>query len=376
MAHRKEVMEVCLSMNNTSTDVLHRQIGLHQLFTTFNRHFHIQDEIGFTLVIACAIAHCIPGEMLLVRIFGASRSGKTEILRAIAEHYDSAKLEVVTPASIRGGLEDGGRLLERINGKLTITKDLASMLTAKSELRNEIFGLMRNVKDGELVSDFGTREGNVYQQAKVDWLIATTPVFAQYRALEDLLGSRFIDLEWKATDRKEKTAKALENDPNLSGIRVAMAEATGALIDQCKSMPIFELDEDTKGLIVLLADLTARLRSPVARDFQHRVKFSPEPEVGTSLAQNLGRIAKGLMLLGISNVTPYLMRLCLDSIPYSRIELLSELAKGEVTTTDRNWFDFDDFRLLGICDKTDRGYVLRSDIKWAVRILLSFVITP
>ncbi|MFC1907686.1 hypothetical protein ACFLW8_06340, partial [Chloroflexota bacterium] len=356
---------------DNSTDVLVCQAGVHQLLNTFNRYFRIEDEKGFTIVIASAVAHCIPGEMLWVRIYGPSRSGKTELLRAIAVHGDSAKMEVITPAAIRGGLEDGHRLLERIDGKLVITKDLASMLTSKRELRNEVFGLMRNVKDGELVSDFGTEEGNVYQQAKFDWLIATTPVFAQYRIMEDLLGSRFIDLKWNATAREEMTLRALGNDANLPMIREEMAVATGRVIDECKTKPIPELDDDTKGLIVTLADLTARLRSPVARDYQHRVKFAPEPEVGTSLAQNLGRITKALMLLDIPDVAPYLIRLCLDSIPYSRIELLSELAKGQVPSTNRNWFEFDDMRLIGICDKTEDGYSLKPDIYHLVKILLT-----
>ncbi len=347
------------------------QPRVHELLATFNRYFHIEDEVGFTIIIACALAHHIPGEMLWVRIYGGSRSGKTELLRAIAEHGDSAKMEVITPAAIRGGLDAGTRLLERINGKLVITKDLASMLTSKTDLRNEVFGLMRNVKDGELVSDFGTEEGHLHQQAKFDWLIATTPVFAQYRTMEDLLGSRFIDLKWNPIDREEMTSRALENDSNLPTIRQEMAEATGRLIEWSKSKPIPELDTDTKNIIVYLADLTARLRSPVARDIHHKIKFAPEPEVGTSLAQNLGRIAKALLLLDIPNVTPYLIRLCLDSIPYGRIELLSELVKGEVKTTNRNWFDFDDLRLLDICDKTEGGYCLKPDMKWSVEILLA-----
>lgn len=359
-------------MSTITQEHVGSQAGVHQLLSTFNNYFHIEDETGFTIVIASAVAHCIPGEMLWVRIYGGSRSGKTELLRAIAEHDDSAKMEVITPAAIRGGLDEGSRLLERIDGKLVITKDLASMLTSKRELRNEVFGLMRNVKDGELVSDFGTEDGHLHQHAKFDWLIATTPVFAQYRIMEDLLGSRFIDLKWEATDREEMTSRALENDSNLPTIREEMAEATGRLIDQCKSKPVPELDADTKGLIVCLADLTARLRSPVARDNHHRVRFSPEPEVGTSLAQNLGRITKALMLLDISNFAPYLIRLCLDSIPYSRIELLSELAKGEVSTTNRNWFEFDDMRLLGICDMTEGGYSLKPDMKWLVEILLAW----
>ena len=358
-------------MTSAPVQLAESVIDVHGLLATFNGYFRIPDEVGFNIVMACAVAHHIPGEMLWVRVYGGSRSGKTELLRAIAEHEDSAKMEVITPAAIRGGLEDGSRLLRRINGKLVITKDLASMLTSKRELRNEVFGLMRNVKDGELVSDFGTEEGYIYQQAKFDWIIGTTPVFAQYRTMEDLLGSRFIDMKWQAIDREEMALRALENDANLPNIRQEMAEVTARFIDQSKSKPIPDLDGDTKNLIMCLADLTARLRSPVARDNQHRVKFFPEPEVGTSLAQNLARITKALMLLGITNFVPYLVRLCLDSIPYSRIELLSQLVKGEVRTTRKNWYELDDLRLLGVCDYTENGYSLKPDIKWLVEVLLA-----
>jgi len=362
-------MNIIAQGNTTETQ---NQIGVQQLLATFRRYFHIPDEIGFSIVMACAIAHHIPGEMLWIRVYGGSRSGKTELFRAIAEQGDSAKMETITPASIRGGLGKGSRLLERIDGKLVITKDLASMLTSKRELRNEVFGLMRNVKDGELVSDFGTEDGHLHQHSKFDWLIATTPVFAQYRTMEDLLGSRFIDLKWQATDREEMTLRALENNSSLPTIRQEMAEATGRLMDHYKTMPAPELDDDTKNLIVCLADLTAKLRSPIARDNHHRVKFQPEAEVGTSLAQNLDRIARALRLMGITEITPHLIRLCLDSIPHSRIEILSELVNDEVSTANRNWYDFDDLRLLGICDKTERGYRLKSDLKWLIEIFIKW----
>lgn len=77
------------------------------------------------------------------------------------------------------------------------------------------------------------------------------------------------------------------------------------------------------------------------------------------------------MLLGITDVTPYLVRLCLDSIPYSRIELLSELVRGEVSSTHKSYYDLDDLKLLGICDQTENGYSLKQDIKWLVEALLA-----
>jgi ABC-type phosphate/phosphonate transport system ATPase subunit len=114
---------------NEETQKLVQKMGEARLLTLFevlNKYLKSIDKVATTIIVAIAVAHCIPGEMLWVRLYGGSRSGKTELLRAIARHPDSTEMEVITPASIRGGLEEGHRLLERINGKLVITKDLVS----------------------------------------------------------------------------------------------------------------------------------------------------------------------------------------------------------------------------------------------------------
>ena len=354
-----------------------KEARLLTLFEVLNQYLKSMDIVATTIVVAIAIAHCIPGEMLWVRLYGGSRSGKTELLRAIAAHPDSTELEVITPASIRGGLEGGHKLLERINGKLVITKDLASILTAKRETRNEVFGLLRNVKDGKLTADFGTKDGYVAQAARFDWIIGTTPVFAQYKQFEDLLGARYIDLNWRIGDREEMAYQAMANNPILeTEVRPTIAEAMGKLIDRAKSMQEFhpaELTEDTRQIIMDWADLTARLRSPVARDAQHRVRFHPEPEVGTDLAQGLERITKGLTLIpDIMNIERYIARLSQDSIPYDRRELISNLLKEGAVTAKAGgamYFDLEDLRLLGVCEKDASGYSLKPELRGRIDIL-------
>lgn len=354
-----------------------REARLSTLFEVLSKYLKSIDKVATTIVVASAVAHCVPGEMLWIRLYGGSRSGKTELLRAIAGHPDSTELEVITPASIRGGLEGGHRLLQRINGKLVITKDLASILTIKKETRNEIFGLLRNVKDGRLTADFGTQDGYIAQVARFDWIIGTTPVFAQYKQFEDLLGARYIDLNWRIGNREEMTYQAMANNPILeTTIRPAIAEGVGKLIDRAKSMrqshPV-ELRENTRQIIMDWADLTARLRSPVARDAYHRVRFHPEPEVGTDLAQGFERIAKGLTLIpDVRNIELYIARLCQDSIPYDRRELIGELLrKGTVTANDGGalYFNLDDLRLLGVCEKVDSGYSLKPELRGRISLL-------
>jgi len=94
------------------------------------------------------MAHYLPGGMLRLPIIGASRSGKTEPPRAIAEHPDCVEIEAVTPASLRGGSRRASKLLDRINDKLVTDRDISAILTARKNTRNMILGLLRGVKYG------------------------------------------------------------------------------------------------------------------------------------------------------------------------------------------------------------------------------------
>jgi hypothetical protein len=328
-----------------------------------NQLYQITDLMGIIILLGAASAHNIPGEMLWLRVYGGSRAGKTEILRAIARHEDSVEMEAVTPASVRGGLKGGHKLLKRIDKKLVITKDFASILTTRKDARNELAGLLRSVKDGSLTADFGTEEGYVAQYCSFDWLIGTTGVYAQFKTMEDLLGSRYIDLNWRTSHREEMALSALENDDRLnSSIRPEAAQLVACVIDDAKKRPVPVIPDDLKRTIASWADFTARLRTPIARDSQHRIKLKPAPEVGTSLAQNLHRIARSLLRIGIraEDLKLYLARLCYDCVPYSRIEILKmEPIKMD---TSIQW-DIGDMKALGILEKGENGYNPKDNIR-------------
>jgi hypothetical protein len=328
-----------------------------------NQLYQITDLMGIIIIIGVASAHDIPGEMLWLRVYGGSRAGKTEILRAIARHKDSTEMEAVTPAAIRGGLAGGHRLLERINGKLVITKDFASILTSRKDARNELAGLLRSVKDGSLTADFGTEDGYVYQQCYFDWLIGTTGVYAQFKTMEDLLGSRYIDLNWRTSHREETALSALDNDERLnSSIRPEAARLVARVIDDAKERPVPVISDDLKRIIASWADLTARLRTPIARDYQHRIRLKPAPEVGTSLAQNLHRIARSLLRIGVEagDLKLYLARICYDCVPFNRMQVLKLLPAR--MNTDYRW-DLEDLEALGVIEKIDNLYNIKPSLR-------------
>ncbi len=310
---------------------------LEQVKATLRQHFEIRDWQGVEIILAVAVAHYIPGEMLWVRFLGPSRSGKTELLRAIAVHPDCAEIEVLTPAAFRGGLRRGPKVLERINNKLVITKDIAGILTVRKDTRTEIFGLLRGIKDGRLTSDFGSDEGHLEQEAHFDWIVASTSTgIEQQRQLEGLLGQRFIDLRWQPGEREEMAYRASSNNPYLSDIRDELVVDIISLLIRAKEIAgdnNYALSENERRWIARVADTTAILRTPVQQDRQGHILCMPEPEVGTELAQGFSRIASGLLCLGLENWQTYIRRLAWDCIPSVRIKLLRSLENNPQTVS-------------------------------------------
>lgn len=301
---------------------------LDEVKATLRQHFEIKDWQGVEIIMAAAAAHYLPGEMLWLRIIGASRSGKTEMLRAIAEHPDCAEIEAITPASLRGGFRKAPKLLDRINGKLVIDKDISAILTSRKDMRTEIFGLLRGVKDGKLTADFGSDEGHLSQEARFDWLLASTSYIEQQRQLEGLLGERFIDLRWRPGDREEMAFKAATNNPYLENIRGQLAVDVLSLMCRAEELTRTEsyiLSETDLRMIAGIADTVAIARTPIQQDRQGHLIAMPEPEVGTDLAQGFSRITGALLLLGMTDFTPYIQRLAWDCIPSVRVKLLQSL---------------------------------------------------
>jgi hypothetical protein len=307
--------------------------SLAKVLSIVRRHFAVRDMTQYVIVLGTAAAHYVPGPMLWLRVIGASRAGKTELLSALAGHSDVAEMEHITPASLRGGFSKAPKVLERIDGKITITKDIAAMMGARAEDRNTTFALLRNIKDGSLTSDFNSEEGYLSQQAEFDWLLGMTDgAMAQGRVMQDTLGARFIDLAWVSGERTAAARRAARNTRQLKAIRAELKEGVHSLLNAVKGRDPVPFDD--VDALADIADVTSWCRSPVIRRTGGDVVAVPKPELGTDMAQGFVRVAGGLSLLGIADPLPYIIRLARDSIPSGRREVLFALSAGVRSNPD------------------------------------------
>lgn len=301
-------------------------------------HLIIDDWDAVDLLMAIALAHKTKGNMIWLRLIGASGSGKTEILRTLLnlDEFCTAG-ESFTPSAIRRGYKPDDkelpRMLERWNGKLVITKEFAPMLTKKPDERVEVFGLLRSVWDGSLDADYGSLEGHIHQKTHFDWILGSTGYIEQQRTLDILLGSRFIDLHWnKPNDRLEAARKAVFNDSILASIQYQLAESLHHLIRNSEVYD--EIPNDIElNWVVKIADVVCKARSVVYRDGQHEVLDVPETEMPTRLSQAFVRVIKGLYGLNIRNYKHFIRRLAFDCIPRKRYEFIKGILNKESIET-------------------------------------------
>ncbi len=327
-----------LTRKDFELEITPMQETLDQVETTLRAHYEIKDWMGIHLILAIAAAHYLPGEMLWIVIIGPPRSGKTELLQAIATHNpDCEYMEAMTPAALRGGLKNGPKVLTRINGKLVITKDFAALLTTRPDTKNEILGLLRGIKDGSFTSDFGSPEGHLQQEAKFDWIAASTPFIEQQRNLEGLLGERFIDLRWIPGDREEMAYRAANNNPFMQDIRAELSVDVASLMTRAREEATtggYGLSECELRVIAKIADTVALARSPIQENKAGHIISIPDPELGTDIAQGFVRVVAGLQLVGIEDYLPYIHRLAWDCLPSIRSKILKSLIQAPKTVPE------------------------------------------
>lgn len=307
-------------------------------------HLIIDDWEAVDIILGMVASHKIPGEMLWLRLIGASATGKSEILSTISNQNGyCSKIESLTPASIRRGYiskeqKELPTMLARIDGKLVVTKELAPLLTANKELKLEVFGLLRSVHDGELIADYGSDQGHIEQHSHFDWMLGSTKYIDRQSSLEAQLGSRFIDLRWGAPlDRKKAITRAKANQDVLPKIRIELTEAMGAFIKALDTATLPDLNEDC---ITDLADFVATFRTPVERNRYNKdeIMDTPELELGTRVAQSFAKLAQGLSLFGITDCKPYMQRLAIDCLPPLRASFIKAVMAGHKTEVDRGKF--------------------------------------
>lgn len=150
-----------------------------------------------------------------------------------------------------------------------------------------------------------------------------------YRTVHALLGERFLRVN-VVGDEEGAICRASQLEGQEKAMRDDLGRAVGGyltLAGEWADSSILIEDRFLKQLRAL-AQLTAALRSAVARDRQHRLLYVSQREIGTRLVKQLQKLAKALAnwrerVLVTAEDYATVRRVALNGIPAARLAVLA-----------------------------------------------------
>jgi hypothetical protein len=351
----------------------------------------LTDPAIVDITLAVVIANELEGDPVWLGIVSPPSNGKTELTSAASRTPRTSLLSSLTPRTLVSGQksEPGVKKpkepsqLDSLNNKTLILKDFTTILTLRRDDRNEIFGILREVYDGKVVKSFGT--GKVYTwTGKMGLLFGVTPTIDRHWSVLAALGERFLFYRLRSGEkehRREQALKAL----HAAGEEMHLRKELGQAMQQSYKaghewygQNKVTIPSTVIETLIILADLTAKGRTPVLRDGQTRAVISPpEPEGPGRLVKQLRQLALALSIIhgkqepGEEELA-ILRKVARDTMPPSRMRVLAALAKGgwmtptEIekaaglphTTTLR---ELEDYAMLDMVERKNEKWQLTPD---------------
>jgi hypothetical protein len=313
-----------------------------QYLKVLSQWLYIADCQAIDIVMATALSILLPGDPVWLLLIAPPGSAKTEYLRSFTNNRVYS-LSTLTPQTLISGLK-GNRttdLISDLDGKILILKDFTSILSKKNEDQTAIFADLREAYDGYLEKSYGSGTGTKRHKSRFGVIAGVTDVIDMYRKVHSLLGERFLKCRIR-TNAEDAINKAGEMAGKEEEMRRALSEATNGCFayyaSRIKDSEPITVEKDTHQRIKALANITAKLRSEVARDNHHNVLYHPQAEVGTRLTKQFLKLAQGLCLFYTHDVVgqqeyEVVLRVAQDSIPRQRLKLVLSILGYEPVTT-------------------------------------------
>lgn len=277
-------------------------VHCNEVYEMFQKHLHIPDTSLIDIIFGTVLANRLPGDPLWMFIVAPPGATKTEPLLSFTGAEAIEILSTLTPHTLISGTNFGGggdpSLIPKLNGKVLIIKDFTTILTLPVTEREEIFGILRDVYDGECSKPFGNGIFRKYK-SKFGIIAAVTPIIEMFTEEHAALGERF--LRWRnyvpssLSARRVYIQKAIDNVGKEVEMRADLVEVAHRVLNADYSHDIPTINEGLQGKIISLAQLVAILRGTVWREkYSKEITHKPFIELGTRLSKQLYKVMLGV----------------------------------------------------------------------------------
>lgn len=316
----------------------------NSLSAWLNRWFNEPDLEALKIQLCALGAHYYENERpLWLFCIGSSGSGKTGIVVQTLRGMPQAKIiGALTPKCFlshwQHGKEEASLLLRDGSEQIWIAKDFTTIASMRFEARAEIAARLREIWDGELISNSGAGSQKCWK-GKITVLAMATPECEENWSIMSGLGERFLTVRWR--DPQDPIATMMK-------VRTQMGH-TDSIADQSRKH-IEEIvsarwkTAPTPGHEVMhkldaTARVVAKLRVRAVREGgpARNIVQLPEPESPTRISLALSQIIRTHMDLFHHYEPGYeefnlASRLAIDTIPSDRRKIIEQLALNQTMT--------------------------------------------
>lgn len=323
------------------------QYPLTDLKKVIHKWFYIEDDRIIDVIMAVYVANRFNADPIWLIIIAPPSNTKTELLRAFDGHKNAFFLSNLTPSTLVSGKtskKSEPSLLPKLNDKMVILKDFTTILSMRSENRQEILAQLRETYDGQYSKSFGT--GKTFNwTGKFGLIAACTPVYDSHYAVIGSMGERFILYRSENMSGVKMGLQAQKIVAQENKMRTEIKGAVHKFINQFNTLKNvnFAKNEDVNNMIIALACFCAYARCPVERDRYNRaILYDPMPEGTPRLVKQFMQMGMGLALVCGKNTIDFFVyeivkKIGRDLIPAQRLKILRHLWDAKAFEFANGW---------------------------------------
>ncbi len=305
-------------------------LTIDDVVQTYNKWLYINDPNFIHILMAVAVSQKMKGEDVWMMINAPPSSGKSELIRAFGSKPNKSVYPIsdFTPQSLATGHEEGEDLIGKMIGKIATIKDFTTILSGREEERNKIFGILREVYDGNYKKAFGGKVSEKDFEGHTTIIAGVTNIIDMYKTFSSQLGDRFLEYRIR-NDADLSSLKASETSGKEEEMREELKLITLSFYEQMNPGEI-SISKNLVTEIGKMAKFLAIMRTGVIKGYGGVMAYFPEPESPPRLTKQFTKLAKALAIVrGRNYVTKddvnAIIRVALDTCPEMRVRILSSL---------------------------------------------------
>ena len=265
----------------------------------------LPDVECLSVLYGTVFANRLDGDPVWLFLVGPPGCGKSELLMSLSGAPLITAVTSITPKTLVSGAQGfGGQdpsLLPKLDGKVLVIKDFTTILDMPHNQRDEIFGQLRDIYDGETNFAWGTGQLKPYKSL-FGILGGVTPVIELHGSANSMLGERFLKCRMPYDNRIKSGDRLLRKTIGNIGKETGMHKELRAISQQVINISVDphnppEIPERIVTKLIRLAQWVAAMRGGVHRErYTKVVEFKPTQEVPTRLAKQLARLGMGMAI--------------------------------------------------------------------------------